>query len=616
MAAPTETLRQPSSSLPSVLIKHPERVIMLFAFVPFIILLLFLAERAQLVPWLDEWTSSVVVVRELHEGTLTFSDITAFNVDHRIVVPHLVTLTIAYLTDWNRWVEVGFSVVIITISLLLMYNTYLRQEKNGLALYAVIPFAFIFFSLAQRENWIWGFQKQIFIPSFMICVAAWSLGRWPKTIRAYVICLICSVVASWSFLAGNLLWGVLFIAFWLNGYRRWWLYALWIITAVININLYFSGSMVTSDPNYAAALQDFWFIRYLTAYLGAPFASELNHLGSPFGQLPVSLAQLFGTIGIILLGLNLLYYLFIRKVRWSQFSPWAVLIGYGIGVGLLLSVGRSVDITHALIARYTTFAVIFWIGFMAIVFSNIGHTFEMRDTTNATKATLTIVNILAIGAFSFGYIANAVDSLDTENNRDLIRNCLITRLGASERCQEAGFPAWETDRVSQHYDFLITNQLTAIEQPTLNAQTFVRESPDGKDAPPMYFGDYLIAGESRPVFFQHAESTAAFYLFIPEGETATLSGAIYVDTQFVEQQPEIAQDGVTFVVEVRDATNTVQRLYEGGFDPNTHTEPFPFSVDLEGYDGQVITLLLTTLQREHPSFDWSMWVQPHIEYND
>ncbi len=45
--------------------QRPERLIAAYALIPFGALLVYVYNRAQIVPWFDEWTSSAVIVRKM-----------------------------------------------------------------------------------------------------------------------------------------------------------------------------------------------------------------------------------------------------------------------------------------------------------------------------------------------------------------------------------------------------------------------------------------------------------------------------------------------------------------------------------------------------------------------
>ena len=264
------------------------------------------------------------------------------------------------------------------MSLYLVYRIYRLQNPNGEhAPYFLIPAAFLLFSLGQRDNWIWENQKCMFMMLACAYGVAWALERFPRSKRTFLIGVIAAVVASWSFLSGNVLWAVIPVALWLNGYRKFSTYALWISIAAVHALLYLNGYVHAPFAGDQGDVgESLYFVHYLLAFIGAPFSPETHFILETYNSMAVipggtRIAQMMGIVGVFLLSVNGLYAIFVRKLRLSELSAWSVLIGFGLANGVLLGLGRGGRVFYALASRYITLAAPLWIGIFALMFANV-----------------------------------------------------------------------------------------------------------------------------------------------------------------------------------------------------------------------------------------------------
>ncbi len=605
------------------LINHPERILLIFSLAPLIMLIAYVSSRAQIVPWLDEWSSSYPIVRKSIEGGLSITDLASFNVDHRIFIPNILTVLFAKISHWNPWLEVIFNIIIMVIGLLLIYDAYGREHKREHALYMLIPFSFLLLSIGQRENWIWGFSKQVFIVPFSAIVISWCITRWPKTRVAFFISFICTWIAAWSFASGNLLWVIVPVAFWLNGYRSYKIYGIWGISAILSLSLYLQDFPTQRITDFRQLLSKFQFLRYELVFLGGPFNNGAIHLGSWSGlpELSTRNASLFGFFGIILLVFNLLYFLHIQKKTIAQFSPWFVLISYSLASGFLLSVSRSEDLTHALIARYTTHAIPFWVSLVAIMISNMAHGFSVLAKSKSVISMLMIVNITFMGLLSIGYISNINEAYNAETFRDEIANCMISRLTSSERCEVNGFFIWGNNRefALDGIKFLAENNLSIFGMENYDTTYSLEQIPFAELSiqTATHYRTYSIGDEPKFVLFQHAPALIEYTLQVPNvHQNVRLLTESYLDPSNARSNAQVRQDGVAFQIRIQNEDGVEQIIYRNIFDPHVDTNPKPISIVLNLFKGTTIKLIFETDELENPNYDWSMWVDPRIEISD
>src|SRR6185295_10773946 len=99
----------------------------------------------------------------------TLSDIWTLHNEHRLLFPQIIMLGLARLTSWDIRFELGTSVLLATaIFLLLSRQVLITAEKLQIpALRWAIPLiGVVVFSIGQYQNWLWGWQLQIFLSVF------------------------------------------------------------------------------------------------------------------------------------------------------------------------------------------------------------------------------------------------------------------------------------------------------------------------------------------------------------------------------------------------------------------------------------------------------------------
>lgn len=422
-----------------------ESGLILLACIPIFGVILLVARYGYTVPWIDEYVRMVPLVIMQREGTLTPADLLIQYGDHRVTIPYALSVIFAALTGGDlRW-EIAFSILIAIVSLGLVYDLYRSKASSRVeALIFLVPAAFLLFSLGQRENWIWGNQKLMFLMMLATYASAWALERFPRTWRGFWICAAGALLAAWSFLGGNVLWGVIPIALWLNGYRRWTFYALWLGIAAASIALYLNGFV--PDRSYASEWNAAFGgdqIRYILAYLGNVFTGQTLHLMQGFngvsGWFQPLLPVLMGVLGVVLLGANLALAIFVRRQTLAELSPWLLLVGFSLASGLLLTIGRS-DLTGALVARYITLANPFWLAVIALMIANASYILREKPRTPRWRTNMMRAAAVCAILLVVGYASNTLRAYELrESYNDVMEQCFLTRLEADERCRIGQF---------------------------------------------------------------------------------------------------------------------------------------------------------------------------------
>ncbi len=459
-SAPAAPTVHPAGTPPLLRLRAFTRLewgLLLLAALPIIGVITFVARYGYTVPWLDEYVNMVPLVLRQQAGTFTLGDLLVQYGDHRLPIPYGISVLFAVLSGGDmRW-ELAFSLLLMLVSFALLVDLYrhISSSRTETLIFAAIA-AFLLFSLGQRQNWIWGNQKQMFLMMFGAYLSAWAMGRFPRSWHAVWICVAATIIAAWSFLGGNVLWVVIPIAMWLNGFRRPSMYAIWLVIATVNITLYVIGyARDTTYPvlwNTGLGAED---VRYFLTYLGHAFSGETIHFlqefieGRPtFDELiegrptfDVRMPMLMGTLGMVLLGIHLFAALHVRRVALRLLSPLLLLIGFTWANGLLLLLGRS-DIQNALTAHYITLVVPFWIAIAALAVHNLADFMREKSLRRRWKSFISLSAVTACIVL-FGFVTNTYRALVLrETFNDMMEQCFLTRLEASDLCRESHFFIW------------------------------------------------------------------------------------------------------------------------------------------------------------------------------
>lgn len=163
------------------------------------------------VPYLDQW-DLINLLAAMHNGGLGWDDVFRQHNEHRMVFPKLVMLGLASVTRWNIVVELMVSVALAAASLVVLLalaRPVLRQISPLGRLWAGFTLSAMLFSLAQWENWLWGWQIQWFLSLLaavsVIALATSSLRAsqpWPHVAVAAVAAVVC----QYSIASGVVAW--------------------------------------------------------------------------------------------------------------------------------------------------------------------------------------------------------------------------------------------------------------------------------------------------------------------------------------------------------------------------------------------------------------------------
>lgn len=335
-------------------------VLFFLAVVPAALIVRLIGQYGVNVPFGDEW-SLVPLFARWNDHQMTFTDLFRQHNEHRIFFPKLIHIAFAQLTHWNLRAEMFFSVFLCAITSACIYGLLKRTIGGGtgrrIALLAL--FNLFIFSPSQSENWLWGFQIAMFMPT--TCLVAALLVLHSPSIQAlrFVSACVLAVVATFSFGNGLLLWPVIGAYLLLRGANKRWIIC-WTGTFMVVAIIHFVGYESHPSPGQ---------------HHGSPLDYVIYFLrfnGNALGQLPVP-SHLVWT-AVIGAGAALLYAASIAAfLRWRSSSlraaaPWIAVAAYALGSALLTAYARVREgIEQALNSRYSSISVNLYIALVALV---------------------------------------------------------------------------------------------------------------------------------------------------------------------------------------------------------------------------------------------------------
>lgn len=297
------------------------------------------------VPYWDQWELAPLVGR-----LPTVAEVWAPHSEHRIVFPRLVMLLLAWASGWDiRW-ELAASVIVA----LATYGALLAQARRTTAALApggaLLPavLSALSFSVASWENWLWGWQLQVFMCVGGAVGSLALLGRGGMDRRRFAIALGLATLATFSFGCGALVWplGLLLLGARVEPQRS--RRALtWCAVGAALTGLYLLGY---APPDVGRTWDPLLICRYVPIYLGAPLAPSSTPCASALGA-------------VALLATPALAVVLVRSGRLSRGDvlPHVALAAFAVGSALLAASARAgLGLDQARESRYTTIALLLW----------------------------------------------------------------------------------------------------------------------------------------------------------------------------------------------------------------------------------------------------------------
>lgn len=331
---------------------------------PIIAIFGLIARYAVDVPYWDEWADSYFMTAAHARGYPLFSELFAQHNESRNFFPRIVFFYLGELTHWNLRVQMFFNagvMVIAALGLLILIRRRLAPAWRALLVAAVANV--LLFSPGQWENWFWGIQLVVFVPTAALVWALICLDKPNHFWLRFVFAATLTVIATYSYANGMAIWVVLFPSVVLcarGNRRRIWVGGIsWIILAVVSIAAYFHGYQSPGTPFFYSlhhpALLCLYFIRFLGNGLRVSSSGGIATV--------IGVGSLIAVAAVALRVLR----------RWredsflTQWMPWIALIIYTLISAATAAAGRlGLGLQFATGSRYQTFSVPLFIGLLVI----------------------------------------------------------------------------------------------------------------------------------------------------------------------------------------------------------------------------------------------------------
>lgn len=584
--------------------------LVIISFIPMLIVLNEIRMNEINLPFMDEWDQSVKISLLTAEGKLQFKDLFSQHNEHRTLANNLITVLLTYFADLDIRIQFYISFVLVICIFLFIIDIF-RRSQGDKFLYIIIPFALLLFSMRQKDNWLWGFQLQWFFVVFCLFASLWILTIAKVSWKPLIAVTLLTFLAAFSLSSGILLWPLMALVLWFLGYRKKRYLFFWVFITILSLIIFFQGYnsfSIGMDETGRFVLNPLVLGRYLFIYLGGPFEGY-----------SIEVSFWIGILGFGLFIANLV--LFINQDRSVQpVVIWVASAGYALGSGLMTAIGRGrlflMSPTQPLTSRYVTSTTPFWLALIAVIFlmETRPRSERARPKTEYALSWINVVALVLLGGFYFRANSQMISKpwFINQSHEECVRSYPFFR---NDQCLEGLYP--DRSLITQKILQLSKYGLTVFADPLSMTVMALRNAPITLVGPqPLtQYQSYVIDGEDEIVLFQHASSIVEQEIMIPRSELLlTLHFSVYVETENFKIKRDVPQDGVEFVLRIIEEGGQELLLYNDVFDPRVDLAPIPINLDLNDYSGQLIKFIFEVRERENPNFDWSMWVNPRIEF--
>lgn len=349
------------------------------------------------VPRMDDWTRFGIVWGE--DGSWpSLGALWEPENDHRVFVPRLITSALARLSAFDPRAELTLQWVLLALVIGIMASLAPRGRRLVLAALA----AALLFTPHGWRLWTWAatFNNAL----CMICAlgSLALLGRAACSPRAFVTALLLAVAASWSFLAGFLVWPAAALLIATGSGHRLWRASAWLLAVGVATALHVLTLPEPADAMSQAAPSLVEVASFMARLVGAGL----------IGRLPGVAQVTVGIVGILLAILALGI-----EARRADTLPGgrfrAALALFALMVVAAIAWGRAGNpgTVHAESPRFAAFGALVWLaglGWMVV-----------RPMTTAMRHGITAILLLAIGtcALSLGEVRSSARELAEARSR-------------------------------------------------------------------------------------------------------------------------------------------------------------------------------------------------------
>ena len=319
--------------------------------IPPLLLLFWVRQHIVDIPFWDEWDETGIVLA-FHRGTLTFADLWAQHSEHRILTMRLTLIGLdALLHHWDPVSEIFLSIAAAIATLAGLIVLAFRSVSPSRALLLGVVFSLLVFSIAQYENWTWGFEIAWFYVNASLVWSIVLLSARSRRWMAFAGATMLAAFATVSMATGPLVWltGAILIASVPNRDRlsR---FAAWLALGAIVCWFYVSGFV---SPGSSGLFAPATSLVYAVSYLGIELGGWLGFPGTTI-------------VGAAAIGGVILAVIAIRRdadrERAARAIPWLALASFALAGATLTALGRASHEADSVFSpRYVTVSQNVWI---------------------------------------------------------------------------------------------------------------------------------------------------------------------------------------------------------------------------------------------------------------
>jgi len=364
-------------------------VLFALAFSPAVIVGFFIDHYAVNIPTWDDW-ERVPLLEKWKSGDLTWKDLYAPHISHRILIPRLITLGVNDISGGDLVVEMWVIYMTMVVTGLAVFGLLRRSLGSGSRYLFPVTFLLnlMLFSPLQWQNFLWAIQVALMLPFCCIALALLVLGwaRVPVWMR-FVACLLLALVGTHSFGHGILVWPVVLLAA-AMGYgkipvkKRVLLCGVWLLFFGLVVATYYDEDTLknVSHPGHAYGhaigarppgienlgtalerpekLKKFFF-----AGLGNQFSRAATMME------PLELAIWIGMVLLALFVAATVFWFCWRGCIWEAALPWFALGGAGVASTAMVALARSggMGLYRALSPRYISMSLYLGVSLLVLV---------------------------------------------------------------------------------------------------------------------------------------------------------------------------------------------------------------------------------------------------------
>lgn len=333
---------------------------------PIIILFYYIFFFGVDVPYYDTWNNVPFIDDYLSNGLNGYSVFDSTG-PYLGITSKLVTLFLVKFTNWNisYYYWIGFIFQLLTaLTLVKIYdkpNNYVMNKE--LKYVWLIPILTALFSLRQWENILASWSVSFFAGIFFTVSSFYLLSR--ENNKAFIFAIISGLIGTVTFVAAILVWPIglvqLLVTKPIKNKQYFFQTTIWIIISIISFILLIPR---TTNPTSVSLITSRLMVLpqrfFLALGNSLSFENSIDSISSVT-------TLLTGVILSVLLVFSIIYIVKHRMLRAVSTEISVTL--FGLASVIMIAVGRiSLGAKQALSSRYTTYASIFLIGMILLIY--------------------------------------------------------------------------------------------------------------------------------------------------------------------------------------------------------------------------------------------------------